>query len=378
MEALASWEGSGNPRLCFKKWVDDVVRPEIEAGSGLYWELRTWGHSAYCPNEFGATMRCVSRQNRVCVNRPHSVGNRRTSEKRRAIERFRCQGELRITLDTSTAMCSVTCIHLEDHERPSWRDSKFPREALEFLDRVVEAGMRTANVYCLLRLQDHIDPAHITRAHVNYWVAEIESWRLVYLLAKKVVGDVEISLNQFQKGREFPTWWVKFRRQWVKLAEREPAARGYYATDVSAWTCSCPAFVSAKYLICKHLVLGYTTGVSAKVHVYLQTYRRFDPPFYVFQSSENFFSRQTMEPKSDPWYEQPAYVEHGMPEDIGIGGIDSNEDPIEMIPADDPETKDGGADENVAAIAGLLAEMKVSGDDNSAGEAAPRGKDIHR
>ncbi|KAL3693466.1 hypothetical protein R1sor_007117 [Riccia sorocarpa] len=177
MEALTSWEGSENPRLFFKQWVDDVVRPEVEVGSGLYWELRTWGRSAYCPNEFGATMRCVSRQDRVCVNRPQSAGHRRTSEKRRAIERFRCQGQLRITLDTLTAMCSVTCIHLEDHERPSWRDSKFPREALEFLDRVAEVGMRTADVYHLLRLQDHIDPAHITRAQVNYWVVEIESWR---------------------------------------------------------------------------------------------------------------------------------------------------------------------------------------------------------
>ncbi|KAL3693467.1 hypothetical protein R1sor_007118 [Riccia sorocarpa] len=63
-----------------------------------------------------------------------------------------------------------------------------------------------------------------------------------------------------------------------------------------------------------------------------------------------------------------------MPEDIGIGGIDLNEDLIEMIPADDPETEDGGADDNVAAIAGLLAEVNVSGDDESAGEAAPHGR----
>ncbi|KAL3676435.1 hypothetical protein R1sor_026383 [Riccia sorocarpa] len=109
-------------------------------------------------------MRCVSRQDRVCVNRPNSAGNSRSSEKRRVIGRFRCQGKLRITLDTETAICSVTCIHLEDHERPSWRDSKFPMEVLEFLDTVAEAGMRIADVYRLLQLQDHIDPSHITRA----------------------------------------------------------------------------------------------------------------------------------------------------------------------------------------------------------------------
>ncbi|KAL3684769.1 hypothetical protein R1sor_002791 [Riccia sorocarpa] len=81
-----------------------------------------------------------------------------------------------------------------------------------------------------------------------------------------------------------------------------------------------------------------------------------------------------MRPESDPWYEHPAYVEHGMPEDIGIRGIDLNEDPIEMILADDSETEDGGAEENVTAIAGLLAEVNVSGDDDSGGETASRGR----
>ncbi|KAL3683332.1 hypothetical protein R1sor_001354 [Riccia sorocarpa] len=147
MAALTSWEGSENPRNLFKVWVEEMVRPEVEAGSGLCWEVRT------------------------------SPQSPRTSEKRSAIQRFRCQSELCITLDISTAICSVTCIHLEDHERPSWRNSKFPREALDFLDKVVEAEMMTADVYRLMRLQEHINLSHITKAHMNYWVAEIESWR---------------------------------------------------------------------------------------------------------------------------------------------------------------------------------------------------------
>ncbi|KAL3697237.1 hypothetical protein R1sor_011313 [Riccia sorocarpa] len=219
--------------------------------------------------------------------------------------------ELRITLDTSTAMCSVTCIHLEDHERPSWRDSKFLREALEFLDRVAEAGMRTADVYRLLRLQDHIDPAHITRAHVNYWVVEIESWRYG-------AGEPD----QLKSSKDF-------------IERPKNRAKGF------------------------ELILYEETDE-------FETFSFLTP-----------FWRETMRPESDPWYEQPAYVEHGMPEDIGIGGIDLNEKPIEMIPTDDPETEDGGADENVAAIAGLLAEVNVSGDNDSAGKAAPV-EDIHR
>ncbi|KAL3687317.1 hypothetical protein R1sor_013626 [Riccia sorocarpa] len=150
--------------------------------------------------------------------------------------------------------------------------------------------MRTADVYRLLRLQNYIDPSHITRAQVNYWVAEIESWR--YGADKP---------DQLKSSKDF-------------IERPENRAKGF---------------------------------------------------------------EQTMRPESDPWYEQPAYVEHGMPEDIGIGGIDLNKDLIEMILADDPETEDGGADENVAAVAGLLAEVNVSGDDDSAGEAAPVAN-IHR
>ncbi|KAL3690471.1 hypothetical protein R1sor_016780 [Riccia sorocarpa] len=135
--ALSTWEDHENPRELFKKWAEDVLRVEVETGNGLYWELRTWEGSATRPNEFVATLRCACRQDRVSVNRQNSLANPRASEKRWSIQRFRCQGEL----------------------------------------HVAEAGMRTADVYRLLRLQDHIDPEKITRAKVNYWVAEIESWR---------------------------------------------------------------------------------------------------------------------------------------------------------------------------------------------------------
>ncbi|KAL3696866.1 hypothetical protein R1sor_010942 [Riccia sorocarpa] len=104
----------------------------------------------------------VPRQDRVCVTRQNSATNSRTSEERRSIQRFKCQGELHI-IHIATAQCSVTCIQMEDHERPCWRENKFPREALEFLDKVVEAGMRIADVYRLLRMQEDIDPSNITR-----------------------------------------------------------------------------------------------------------------------------------------------------------------------------------------------------------------------
>ncbi|KAL3692977.1 hypothetical protein R1sor_006628 [Riccia sorocarpa] len=48
--ALSTWEDHENPRELFKKWAEDVLRVEVETGSGLYWELRTWERSATRPN----------------------------------------------------------------------------------------------------------------------------------------------------------------------------------------------------------------------------------------------------------------------------------------------------------------------------------------
>ncbi|KAL3683826.1 hypothetical protein R1sor_001848 [Riccia sorocarpa] len=42
---LSTWEDHENSRELFKTLVEDVVRLEVEAGSGLYWEMRMWERS---------------------------------------------------------------------------------------------------------------------------------------------------------------------------------------------------------------------------------------------------------------------------------------------------------------------------------------------
>ncbi|KAL3694370.1 hypothetical protein R1sor_008021 [Riccia sorocarpa] len=156
---------------------------------------------------------------------------------------------------------------------------------------------------------------------------------LVYLLAKKVVRDVEISLNQFLKGWEFPTWWIKFRKRWVDLAERDPSDRSYYVTDVSAWSCSCHAFVSSNYL-------------------------------------RNFFETDN-QPGTDPWNNNLPFAEHGLPEDSanvlpedrGIGNFNLNE-AVEEIIRDENFELEAHAEPNVVAIVRIFAEVNVRGDDD--------------
>ncbi|KAL3692978.1 hypothetical protein R1sor_006629 [Riccia sorocarpa] len=181
----------------------------------------------------------------------------------------------------------------------------------------------------------------------RFWAYLGNEW-LVYLLAKKVVGDVEISLKQFQKGRET-----------LGGPGRERPVRPGILRD----------------------------GHIGLVVFVPRTYRRFEPPFYVFQSEEEFFSRQTMRPESDPWYNHPPFAEHGLaedrandlPEDHGVGNFDLNEaeDPAnglhedhgvrlfdlneaaEEIIGDDNVEPDVHAEPNVAAIARHLAEVNV-------------------
>ncbi|KAL3679533.1 hypothetical protein R1sor_022489 [Riccia sorocarpa] len=58
---------------------------------------------------------------------------------------------------------------------PCWRDHAFPVAAKAFLEKNVSVGIRKQELYRMLHIEGLIDPSNITRAQVNYWVAEIES-----------------------------------------------------------------------------------------------------------------------------------------------------------------------------------------------------------
>jgi hypothetical protein len=42
--------------------------------------------------------------------------------------------------------------------------------------------------------------------------------------------------------------------QLAKLDEEEHQLRGKYLTEIDRWTCSCPAYLISRFLLCKHLV----------------------------------------------------------------------------------------------------------------------------
>ncbi|KAL3682910.1 hypothetical protein R1sor_000932 [Riccia sorocarpa] len=170
-----SWGSAAEEALEFKRWVKDDLRPQVEVATGFYWKLRKFSRSRRRPWKFTASMWCVSREDRTASHKTMPTDNPRTAEKRRMVERFRCQGTVKVLLDSLTSLCSVHCVHLEDHCTLCWRDHVFPDRAKEFLQSVMTVGIRKQELYRLLHMRNLIDPSHITHAQVNYWVAEIES-----------------------------------------------------------------------------------------------------------------------------------------------------------------------------------------------------------
>jgi hypothetical protein len=73
--------------------------------------------------------------------------------------------------------------------------------------------------------------------------------------------------------------------QIAELEEEELRPRGTYMTSTERWTCSCPSYLTSRFLLCKHLVrivnekLGNTPLTDLRFFLNLR--RRHYPPYYI-------------------------------------------------------------------------------------------------
>lgn len=81
-------------------------------------------------------------------------------------------------------------------------------------------------------------------------------WILVTKLAPSYYTKLDRLLIQTGRYRELCSWRKEFKRDWRKLAKREITMpiNDAYRPDAVKWCCTCPAFVTSRFLICKHLV----------------------------------------------------------------------------------------------------------------------------
>jgi hypothetical protein len=86
---------------------------------------------------------------------------------------------------------------------------------------------------------------------------------LVWIMVDQVVphytAKIKLILEPSGRARDRAGWRDEFKREWRLCETKEtsdpddfPYIR--YAPDPRSWTCSCPAFLISRFLICKHLI----------------------------------------------------------------------------------------------------------------------------
>ena len=80
--------------------------------------------------------------------------------------------------------------------------------------------------------------------------------------------------------------------------DKDIGSEDNYLTDVSNWICSCPAFISNTFLVCKHIVKACRDRNPSFFPQYATTWRRHDYPLIWFGEA-----RANIDPVNNPWNE---------------------------------------------------------------------------
>lgn len=81
-------------------------------------------------------------------------------------------------------------------------------------------------------------------------------WILVTKLAPSYYVKLDRLLVQTGRYRELCSWRKDFKKEWRNLETRQITfpINDAYKPRTDKWTCTCPAFVTSRFLICKHLI----------------------------------------------------------------------------------------------------------------------------
>ena len=83
---------------------------------------------------------------------------------------------------------------------------------------------------------------------------------LIWILVTKLTPSYYVKLDRLlvQTGqyRELCSWWRDFKKEWQILEKRQITLpiNDAYRPKINKWTCTCPAFLKSRFLICKHLI----------------------------------------------------------------------------------------------------------------------------
>lgn len=85
---------------------------------------------------------------------------------------------------------------------------------------------------------------------------DLLAWILVTKLAPFYYVKLDRLLVQEGRYRELSSWRKNFKKQWKTLETRDITMplNDAYRPDAHKWICTCPSFVTSRFLLCKHLV----------------------------------------------------------------------------------------------------------------------------
>jgi hypothetical protein len=158
---------------------------------------------------------------------------------------------------------------------------------------------------------------------------------LAWILIKRLMPAYDRLLNErltyTGRHRRLPEWRKAFKREWKRCAVAPLTVRedNKYNPLPYRWVCTCPAFVTSRFLVCKHLV---------------QLVHRVSPRFFQQVSRERscpIWRHPELIPLAPP---QPGDLEELVKSSVTEGtGIDSEMDVLDVDVLDDA-TSDSSLD----------------------------------
>jgi len=183
---------------------------------------------------------------------------------------------------------------------------------------------------------------------------DLLAWILVTKLAPTYYIKLDHLLIPNGRYRELCSWRREFKKTWRNLETREITMpiNDAYRPDAKNWICTCPFFVTSRFLICKHLV--------QRVHrppptFFLEVKRYRSPPFWRHNSLKILDESGVSEEGAGI-----AGAEGGDDDDERSDGEDEDfDEDNRFVPiTDDGQTFEEAFDDNIDLVTEFLAGLK--------------------
>jgi hypothetical protein len=119
--------------------------------------------------------------------------------------------------------------------------------------------------------------------HYNRPRLDLLVWILVKKLAPVYYRKLDVMLVSTGRYRELPSWRKAFKRAWKKATDTPISIplNEKYRPDPHQWVCTCPSFLTSRFLLCKHLVQAVQ---PVPPHFFLEVNRNRTTPFWTHKT----------------------------------------------------------------------------------------------